>query len=45
VLIHRVTLRPDLTTDDIIRGIARIRQAIQAAEPSIRQVFIEPTSD
>ncbi|ADB38813.1 cation diffusion facilitator family transporter [Spirosoma linguale] len=42
VLIQRVAFQPELKTDAIVDGINRIRQTIQAAEPSIRQVYIEP---
>lgn len=45
VLIQRVTFAPNLSADDIIEGVMRIRQTIQAAEPSIKQVFIEPVSN
>lgn len=43
VLIQRVAFRPDLDTQALTQSIARIRQTIQTAEPTIRQVFIEPT--
>ncbi|SOD79906.1 cation diffusion facilitator family transporter [Spirosoma fluviale] len=42
VLIQRVAFQPELKTDAIVDGINRIRQTIQAAEPTIRQVYIEP---
>ena len=42
VLIQRVAFQPGLTTDEITRGIGRIRQTIQDTIPAIRQVFIEP---
>lgn len=45
VLIQRIAFRPESTPDDIIRGVTRIRETIQKAEPTIRQVFIEPVSD
>lgn len=42
VLIQRVAFQPNLTTEATIQTMAQIRQAVQAEEPSIRQVFIEP---
>ncbi|RAK00556.1 cation diffusion facilitator family transporter [Larkinella arboricola] len=42
VLIQRVVFQPDLKTEAIAEGITRLRQTLQAAEPTIRQVFIEP---
>lgn len=44
VLIQQVVFRPDLTNQVISQGVRRIRQTIQEAEPTIRQVFIEPVS-
>ncbi|GAB3723435.1 cation diffusion facilitator family transporter [Spirosoma lituiforme] len=44
VLIQRVTFAPNLSAEDLIQGVVRIRATIQTAEPSIRQVFIEPVS-
>ncbi|GAB3903204.1 cation diffusion facilitator family transporter [Larkinella knui] len=45
VLIQRVAFQPGLTTADITREIIHIRQTIQNAMPTIRQVFIEPVSE
>ncbi len=44
VLIHRLVFTPELTDAAMIEGIMRIRKTIQTAEPSIRQVYIEPVS-
>ena len=44
VLIQRIVFTPELTDSEMIQGIARIRKTIQTAEPSIRQVYIEPVS-
>ncbi|MFD1139519.1 cation diffusion facilitator family transporter [Larkinella insperata] len=42
VLIQRVVFQPELTTEAITKAISRLRHTLQAAEPTIRQVFIEP---
>ena len=42
VLIQRIAFRFDLNSKETVLAMAQIKQAIQAAEPSIRQVFIEP---
>ena len=42
VLIQRVAFRFDISSKDTVQTMAQIRQAVQEAEPSVRQVFIEP---
>ncbi|GAB2545462.1 cation diffusion facilitator family transporter [Spirosoma aerophilum] len=44
VLIQRVVFTPGITQEELTQGISRIREAIQTAEPSIRQLFIEPVN-
>ncbi len=42
VLIQRIAFRFELNSKETVRSMAQVKQAIQEAEPSIRQVFIEP---
>lgn len=42
VVIQRVAFRFDISSKDTVQAMAQVRQAVQAAEPSVRQVFIEP---
>jgi cation diffusion facilitator family transporter len=42
VLIQRVSFSRGASQEELIEGIDRIRQAIQTAQPDIRQIFIEP---
>lgn len=42
VVIQRVAFRFDISSKETVETMAQIRQAVQEAEPSVRQVFIEP---
>ncbi|GAB4023612.1 cation diffusion facilitator family transporter [Spirosoma koreense] len=42
VLIQQIAFQENLTNEDTILAMTQIRQAVQATEPSIRQVYIEP---
>lgn len=42
VLIQRIAFRFDLNSKETVQTMAQVRQAVQEAEPSVRQVFIEP---
>lgn len=42
VLIQRIAFRFALNSKETVRAMAQVKQAIREAEPSIRQVFIEP---
>lgn len=44
VLIQEVAFQPGLSTEEMTRGIARIRHTIQTARPAIQQIFIEPAA-
>ncbi|UFH54376.1 cation diffusion facilitator family transporter [Spirosoma sp. KNUC1025] len=42
VLIQRVAFRFDISSKETVQTMAQIRHDVQAAEPTVRQVFIEP---